>query len=298
MRRGPSGSWLKLGCMATAGLAVIVLVVLGVAVGIAVRQNRDTTFESRSFVPDIPRVATGEDATRPTRLDLRVHTAGVTVRPVAAGEPLRIEADYDPRRHELTHRTERDGETVVMTVDLRPRDSTLMALLRVKLGGRPAVLRIALPRDLPLEIEGLVQRSYAAMELGGLSLASARLRVRDGGAKVSFIEPLATPMETLSLSGSRSSLSVVGLGNANPSETRVLQHIGAVDLDLRGAWRRDASVRVLSGAAGGSLWLPDNARIIGLGDGRSRRVEANPELPLPTIELRVDDHMGRFVVLD
>jgi hypothetical protein len=160
------------------------------------------------------------------------------------------------------------------------------------------MLHVELPRDLPLSIEGSLERSFAAMELGGLSLVSARLQVADGGIKVSFIEPLPAPMERLSIAGNRGSLSVVGLGNASPREARLLQHIGAMDLDLRGEWRADAEVRVIGGVAGGSLWLPDNVRILGLEDRDGLALGDDSETSLPTLELSISEHMGRVIVMD
>ena len=105
-------------------------------------------------------------------------------------EPVHIDADYDPRMYLLHQANEKVDGVPVLTVELRPTGSKLMALLRAKLGGRLAMLRIALPRDVPLVVDGHLVRSFAAMELGGLSLASARLSVEEGGVKVSFVEPL------------------------------------------------------------------------------------------------------------
>jgi hypothetical protein len=284
---------MKYGCLTVVGLLAIALIVGGAAVGVAVRQNRTSAFEQQALVQEVP-----ESEGEGLRLNLEIHTAGVSVKPVSAGESVRVEADYDPRLFELQQGSERAGDGVVMTVELRPLGSKLMALLRVKVGGRPAMLRIGLPRDVPLEIDGRLVRSFAAMELGGLSLASTELKVDDGGVKVSFAEPLPAPMELLSIQGNRGSQSVVGLGNASPRKTVFFQHVGAVDLDLRGAWSRDAEIRVIGGVAGGSLWLPDNVTVRGLGERYAIRVAEDSELSLPTLRLSVSENMGRFVVMD
>jgi hypothetical protein len=278
---------------------VIGLVVLGIASGVAVRQNRTANFESRRGEHEAPPFAPeGDAAPRRFRLHLDVHTAGVRLLPVAAGEPIVVDADYDPRTHVLGQNREQQDGADVLTVSLRPSGSPLMALLRLKLGGRPAMLRIALPRDVPLEIAGHLVRTFAVMELGGLSVSATDFDVDQGGIKVSFIEPLARPMESFRIIGDKGSLSVVGLGNASPRETVLLQHIGAVDVDLRGAWTRDADVRLLSGAAGGSLWLPDNVRISGLDEQLGIRLDDDPELPRPTLNLSITERMGRIVVMN
>ena len=160
------------------------------------------------------------------------------------------------------------------------------------------MLRIALPRDVPLEVEGRLVRSFGALEFGGLTIRSADLNVKEGGLKVSFLEPLPKPMESLRILGDRGSMSIVGLGNASPRKTRLVQHIGAVDLDLRGNWTRDAEVTLIGGFAGGSLWLPSNVRVRGIDEHRGIRLEQDPEVPLPTLDLSISENMGRFIVMN
>ncbi len=296
MGRPPAGSWLRSGCLGLAGLTLIVIAAI---VGTAVRQNRSTVFEHREWVQEIPEPSTPTAApSGPMRLRLDVHTAGLSIAPVAPGEPIGIEADYDPRRYELRHESERRGAELLVTVVLQPLGSNALALLRVKLGGRPPILHIGLPRDVPLELEGRLARSFAAMELGGLLLGSTELDVREGGVKVSFVEPLAAPMDTLSIRGSKGSLSVAGLGNASPRIARFEQRVGAVDLDLRGAWVRDADIFVEGSVAGGSVWLPSNVAIEGL-DARQGFVLNRPqELAQPTLSISISERLGRFVVME
>ncbi len=298
MGRRPAGSWLRSGCLGVAGLAVLALVVIAAIVGTAVRQNRSVVFEHREWVQEIPEPSTPTPASAGLmRLRLDVHTAGFTIAPVAPGEPLEIEADYDPRRYELRHESERRGAELLVTVVLQPLGSNALALLRVKLGGRPPILHIGLPRDVPLELEGRIARSFAAMELGGLSLGSAELDVREGGVKVSFVEPLAASMDTLSIRGSKGWLSVAGLGNASPRIARFEQRVGAVDLDLRGAWVRDADIVVEGSVAGGSVWLPSDVAIEGLETREGFVLDSSQELARPTLSISISERLGRFVVM-
>jgi hypothetical protein len=297
MARTKRNSWLKYGCLGVLGLAALVAVVAGIVVGIAMRQTRTASFEHQTLVPVVETAALEETVPR-VRLRLKVHTAGVSVKPLDAGESIRIEADYDPRLLVLHQRRERDGAVDVMIVELRPLGSKMMALLRAKVGGRLSMLRIAWPRDVPLEIEGDLDRGFWALELGGLDVSAASLDVRDGAAKIAFSEPLPYPMDELRIIGNRGSLSVVGLGNASPSESVFFQHLGAVDVDLRGPWSRDGNVRLIGGGAGGSVWLPDDVNVTGLGDRRGLVVTEDGELPLPTVNLSLEEHVGRFVVID
>ena len=63
-------------------------------------------------------------------------------------------------------------------------------------------------------------------------------------------------------------------------------------------WARDANLRLIGGAAGGSVWLPDDVRITGLDDRRGIRFDEDPEVPRPTLNLSISETMGRFVVMD
>ena len=299
MGRRPAGSWLRSGCLGVAGLAVLALVVIAAIVGTAVRQNRSIVFERRQWAQEMPEPSLPTASpSGPVRLRLDVHTAGLSIAPVAPGEPVGIEADYDPRRYELRHESERRGAEWLVTVVLQPLGSNALALLRVKLGGRPPILHISLPRDVPLELEGRLARSFAAMELGGLLLGSTELDVRDGAVKVSFVEPLAAPMDTLSIRGSKGSLSVAGLGNASPRIARFEQRVGAVDLDLRGAWVRDADIVVEGSVAGGSVWLPSNGAIEGLDARQGFVLDSSRELARPTLSISISERLGRFVVME
>ena len=136
MARGKHGSWLRYGCFVVLGIAAIVAVVVGVVLGIAVRQNSSAEFEQQALAPQIEMTGLAEEARPPVRLRLEIHTAGVSVKPIDAGESIRIDADYDPRLHRLRQSNERDGTVEVLIVELRPLGSELMALLRTKVGGR------------------------------------------------------------------------------------------------------------------------------------------------------------------
>ena len=90
---GTRGSWLKYGCVTVLGLGVIAAVVLGVALGIAVRQNRSTTFEQQTLAPEIENPGTSGSVPVPVRLQLYIHTAGASVKPIAAA-PLAVSGPY------------------------------------------------------------------------------------------------------------------------------------------------------------------------------------------------------------
>ena len=170
--------------------------------------------------------------------------------------------------------------------------------MRAKLGGPVPILRLTLPRDLSIEVEGRFERSFAAMELGGLTLEATRLDVREGWVKLSFAEPLARPMQSLTIEGNKGGIAIGLLGNASPAEVRIDQFLGAVDLDLRGAWSRDADISVEGRAAGGSLWLPRGVRIEGIEAPGELQLDEEGEMARPTLSIELSERLGRFVVID
>ena len=307
-----TGRW-RAGCTAAGVIAAILLLAAGsfaVVTWFHVRSDRERPATVAESVPEIPTSSPAADvdetaARVPLRVELEVAVVEVAVVPAAPGEPLSIEADYDDTRYELVERSEGDPETGwTYRLGLRPRGSRTWALFRVKLGSPPGQLKVRLPRDTPLSISGMVDRSFAALELGGLELDAADLRVHSGAAAVSFFDPLKRPMERLTIEGDTSSIKVAGLGNASPRSAVLEQRVGEIDLDFRGGWVRDAEIRVAGRLAGGTVWLPDNVVIESAGQTavREERVareeRAAPERALPVLRLDISSKAGQLLFVE
>ncbi len=284
------GGRLRVGCAVAAVLTGAILLAAGVSVAIALRQIRTEKPELRAVEQPL-------SGARPVRVVLDVAVARVVIGPAPAGAPLGVAASYDRGLYRLEASPAAAGSTY--RIAFGPAGSETLALLRVKLGADPPLLRIELPRDVPLELEGSIRGSYAAVELGGLRLESSEFGVTGGALSMSFGEPLAAPMDRLTLRGDRGSLEVTGLGNASPRRFGLRQHLGAVDLDLRGAWRTDSVLSIRTGLAGGSVWLPRDVRVEGLDDrivapgGREEAGTARPRL-----RFSVTSHAGRLVFVE
>lgn len=289
-----------------AGVAAVLFVVGVVVTGIALQQIRSQRVEAREFVEPIPgrsspdRRQLADGRVSPGRVRLEIAVAQLLVVPASAGEPIRFEADYDPREYVLEHAMENRSEGGwSCRVRFVPAQSRAMALLRVKLGASLPRLRLTLPKDVALILEGTVDGGFAAMELGGLRIESTELHVSGGAASISFGEPLARPMDRFTLIGDKGSLEVTGLGNASPREALLEQRFGELDLDLRGAWLRDANIRIDAKLAGGSLWLPDDVVVEGI-DPREMLPLAPvaEELPSPRLRLSITERGGRMVIVN
>jgi hypothetical protein len=86
------------------------------------------------------------------------------------------------------------------------------------------------------------------------------------------------------------------LGNASPGSLEVNFRMGGIDLDLRGAWRNDADIRIESRMGGGAVRLPRDARIEGLEEFgvEPSGLASTAELPLPTLRFTVSSSMGEL----
>jgi len=306
-RAGPARRWPKVGCLVAAVAIGVLVVGGGIITGVAFRQIRSEAPETRQLVRELPAAAAivadetvPEVIRAPGRVEVNISIAQLLVVPAAVGEPIRVEANYDPRYYELDQDSEdHPGGGWTYRLRFAPAHSRSMALFRIKLGGAPPRIRIALPLDVPLVLTGEVHGAFAAMELGGLRIEALEMTVSGGAASVSFQEPLGAPMDRLSLIGNKGSIEVTGLGNASPRTALLEQRFGELDLDLRGAWLRDAEIQIDAEIAGGSLWLPDDVVVEGL-EGRFDRpgpVSAG-ELPTPRLRLAVTGRSGRLVVVD
>lgn len=304
-------SWRRIGCWTLAAVVALTLIVAAALAGVAYLQIQDESREARTAVQELPgadsRAAEQDDgrgSERPSpargRIELEISVARLIVTPAETGQSIRLDAEYDPRYYELDQgRDEQPGGDWTYRVRFGPAHSSLMALFRVKLGAEPPTVRLALPPDVPLQVTGEVDGSFAALELGGLWLDEVDLQVDGGAVAVSLLEPLRAPMNSMSLVGDRGSIKVVGLGNASPAEAFFKQHLGEIDLDLRGAWVRDADIDVRAYLAGGSVWLPSDLPVEGL-DGRLFRPGSTTadEVPRPRLRMTVTEHGGRVVFVD
>ncbi len=285
---------------------VVALVACGILGFVAWQRERTAVPEVAAFEHDVPPAIAGasvEDGAPPSptgspgTIDLETEVATVTVVPAPAGRPIRVTGEFDPRRYALEHeRIEAPDGRWTLRVRFGPIGSPMMAMLQVKLGGVPPALRIEIPRGTPVAIAGDLHGSYAAMELGGLRIEEIDLFVESGAAAISFLGPLEAPMERLDLRGHRGSAKVSGLGHASPRTVRIAQGLGELDLDFRGDWLRDADIEIFAHLAGGTLWLPGDVDVEGVGTGVRRADDG--ELPRPRLRIDMLETAGRVVVVE
>ncbi|MEM7352270.1 MAG: hypothetical protein AAF657_15825 [Acidobacteriota bacterium] len=273
-------------------------------------------------LPGAPRYPAGDEPSIPTVLPLpengeqprSIGRAGqiildlqmgeFSIRPGPAGEPIRVEADYDAGKFVLEENfvtDENGGWTYEVSFG---GDGGWLGLL---LGGGTSNvnnrIELIIPRDHPVDILGKVGLGELEADLGGLLIRHVDLEFGAGDHFVEFRDPLPYPMETFRAESSVGSVEVRSLGDASPRTVEVDHNIGELFLDLKGAWQNNAEVDVDFGIGECRLWLPDDVHIdmqradVSIGESRIDRQSPRP-VPedAPTLELSMRGNIGEVRV--
>lgn len=287
---GDGTRWLKYGCFGCLGLVVVVLLVVVTLFGIARMSTDDPQIEDRVLSQDLGGSAVPDDPTAardlPTRagtVTLDLSQAEFAVLAGEPGEPLRVEASYDTKSYELEETFEGpEGGDWRYTVRFRRRDTGALSFLKQMFSRSSAKVRIFLPPDSPIRLELDVNQGGAEVDLGGLWLTEADIKMAQSGLELEVSAPLREPLERLTVDAGMGGLAIKDLGNASPRELEIEMSMGGMDVDLRGAWRNDAEITILMNRGGGALRLPSDVQVEGLElDRFPSGVE--PEVGLPTL---------------
>jgi hypothetical protein len=311
----------KIGCLGCLGVAavvllvVVVLVVLGLLTG--GREGRIEPFDRAQPIraagspgtagaepsegPDRELVAHEIDVAEPGRIVLDLNRGSFEIRPGPSGEPIRLEGRYDAGRFNLTESYETYGETGwTYRVSFEQRGFGIRPFIQHEPDENR--VRLIIPRDAPIVLEGRVGVGESELELGGLWLLGVDLDIGIGEHTVSFGEPLPIPLGRLRLDASIGALIVDGIGNASPREVWVKHSIGEVGVDLRGPWRRDAEVFVRCGIGECDVRVPRNVDLemdrasVTIGEASRPRDRPAPEAGQPTLKLSVSGNIGEVQV--
>lgn len=306
--------WIKRGCLGCGLLVVLAVVASGalwmVFVSRAGEEPRPEHVESAHPLPSVPEPAPPDGSAlpgvalpaagrpEPLRVDLDIVASEVEVEPGPAGEPIRLEATYDTRRFDLEETFDAaSGRYRVRFRNRRP----LFFVGRVESGSNH--LRLVVPRDHPVAIDGRIRMGESRLELGGLWVTDVDLRLGAGEHRLSFAEPLREPLGRFDLQSGVGEVEIRRLGNASPAEAEIHQGVGELTADLSGAWRRDARVEVKLGIGECRVRAPDEAALrvvdsdIGLGQKSIRAASSRTPVPgEPTVELTVSGGIGEVQV--
>ncbi len=221
------------------------------------------------------------------------------IRPGPAGEPIRIDADYDAGTFELTEEltSDEDGGWTY-EVGFGSKRGFLGLVLG---GGRHNVdnrIEITIPRGHPIDLVGSVSMGELEADLGGLWIRRVDVELGLGDHFVEFRDPLPYPMESFRAEMSMGSVEVRSLGDASPGSVEVDHSMGELFLDLKGAWQDDAEIDVDFQMGECRIWLPEDVHVdierasVGLGESSIDRPRTEPPEDAPTLTLNVSGSMG------
>jgi hypothetical protein len=111
--------------------------------------------------------------------------------------------------------------------------------------------------DVPMELSIDAGAYSGSIDLSGIPLQ--RVSVNDGASDVrlEFREPNPEEMSLFSYNTGASTVTLLGLGNANFSELTFTGGAGTYTLDFSGELRRDANVTIRSGVSSVRIEIPD-----------------------------------------
>lgn len=313
------------GCLAVFALCVGLILLAGAIQLASGDQEPDPQEREASHVlPEAPEIPVHAGADRPEMPDilpmaeapeaplagggkvvLNLTMGQFQIEPGPAGEPIRVEADYDRNAYNLVEEyTENDDGTWVYDVKFGGKGGLLGAIFRGADANRNRV-KVIIPRGHPVEILGSIGMGESEADLGGLWVRRVDLSYKAGEHFLEFREPLAFPMESFQLDSSMGSLEVRSLGEASPRLVQVEHGMGELLVDLEGQWRRDSEIDISFSMGECRLWLPKDARIeiarasMGFGE---KRIDSYDRSGLPAdaplLTLTLSGSMGEMRVED
>ncbi len=313
----------KYGCFGCLGLFALsvgfVLLIGAIQLTTDIEEPSPEQTEASHELPELPEAYGGQDQPEipeilplpeeivppdvaPGRLVLDLSMGEFTIRPGPAGEPLRVEADYDSNAFQLSEEfTQNEDGNWTYEVGFGSKGGWLGLLFRGGGEGGHNRVEITIPRGYPLEVVGKIGMGESEIDLGGLWVSRVDLDLSAGDHFLEFREPLPYPMEDFRINSSMGNLEVRSLGAASPSVVNVKHGMGEMLLDLEGEWRGDAEVRADFSMGACRVWLPDGVRVeidrasVALGERRIDRADySNLPEDAPTIKLRVSGSMGEL----
>ncbi len=311
---GKKSTWLRttcLGCLGCFGLVILICAILvGVALMGAPSIPEDPQVVQREFPEPVAVTPEALAADLPPGAPTVSRAAGVValdlaqaefrIEPGPPGEPMRVEAKYDADAYTLEEVFEPAAGDQPWNYRVKFRRSQgggFLAWLGETLTGRSPRLRILIPPDVPIALDLKASRGEVRADLGGLWLTQAAFDLSMGGMDLDVSAPLRAPLSQMTIKGGMGGGNFVRIGNASPERLDVEFRMGGMNLDLTGAWRRDAEISIAHEMGGGAVRLPRDVSIEGVPSHRGK-LSSDPNAPVPVLRFRVSSEMGNVEFYD
>jgi len=285
-------TWLRWGCLGVLAIVVFFALLAGYAFFSAWRNAGREQVEPTTRTRALPAPADPSTAAPPPpgKIVLDFAVGEFIVEPGPPGSPIRIEGEYDTNSFQLVQELEESNDgTWEYRARFGPSGFLRDSGLRAVFGGSLPKLRVSLPRGVPFALESSSNKGPCTMELGGLWLTEVDVYHEKGPLEIGFRRPTEEPVERLKIRGKQGPTEIDRIGNASPRVVDIRGSMGPTEVDLRGAWVRDADVRVRGSMGPAEIRLPRNVRLEGSGAGRPPELT---EVPLPTLRLSVRNWFG------
>lgn len=305
--RKPTGCF-KTGCFGCLGVLAVILVIIGVNLLIAWSRMGDIEIQDRELNPSVQLpaesgspLATGQQPISPEaagRVMLNLSQGEFHLYPSAPGEGLKVLAHYDDEMYQLDERFETPPDSAwTYTVEFYRTMPWMQALFRQVLGeADDPVVKVYLPREVPIELGLIIQEGGAEADLGGLWLIDAEVLFQKGGFALEVSEPLREPLGRLKIHGSMGGFEAVRLGNASPKEMDVHCRMGGADIDLEGAWRNDCAIDLNVRMGGMSVQAPRDVLVYGVPTIPEPALAPQEEVQKNRLTFRLQQSMGEIDV--
>ncbi len=117
-------------------------------------------------------------------------------------------------------------------------------------------LQLSLTESLPVNLRVNIGVGDARISLSRLRVSRLDVEGGVGGTKISSYDPNPVVCDEVRLRSGVGSLDAVGLGNLNFRTLDFESGVGGANLDLSGAWKQDAEIRIQVGVGGVYLRMP------------------------------------------
>ncbi len=164
---------------------------------------------------------------KPLSIRLEADAGEIQIRPGDDPEDVVFNCRYEKRRYELEVNFDEDDNELEIYFDIKKwfKDGEDEERSYAR-------LILELPRDVPIEFYCRTKAGETDIELGGVRLLNARLKMLAGEAVLSFSEPNPERMEELMVETKIGELTIEKMGNANFEYAAVDGSIGEMTIDL------------------------------------------------------------------
>ncbi len=227
-------------------LVISILVVTSLACGFTINLPTIKTTEAKVFEINEPAPSTSE----PVIVELKLGAAELTITPDAKslveGKVTYNVLDWEPvverESNRVTISQTTDGVNGLPTKNIRNEWD------------------LALNNNTPIDLRLATGAYKGNIDLSGMTITN--LRVEDGAADstIKFDKPNQTTLERLDYTTGASTVTLLGLGNANIKDMRMTTGAGTYKLDFSGELQQDTDVVIEAGVSTITIIIPEGTK--------------------------------------